>query len=110
MMATAVEAAEGTPWIWLAVGFLGQAVFFSRFLVQWIVSERRKQSVIPVAFWYLSLAGSALVLAYALYRLDPVFITGQACGFMIYTRNLMLLRRSAGAVEGNRPSDQSNPE
>lgn len=81
--------------LWLAVGFLGQALFSARFLVQWLASERLRKSVIPVAFWYFSLAGGLTLLAYALYRQDPVFIVGQASGVFIYLRNLQLLRRSA---------------
>ena len=79
--------------VWLAVGFIGQALFFGRFFVQWIASERRKQSVVPRAFWYLSLAGGMVLLAYAIHRRDPVFILGQATGFFIYTRNLWLIHR-----------------
>lgn len=77
---------------WLALGFLGQAMFSGRFLVQWIASERKKASVIPLAFWWLSLAGGATLLAYAIRRGDPVFILGQAAGLVIYGRNLVLLR------------------
>lgn len=66
----------------------------ARFLVQWIVSERRRQSVIPLAFWYLSLGGGSMLLCYAIYRRDPVFILGQSTGVVIYGRNLMLLRRA----------------
>ncbi len=79
--------------IWLAVGFLGQACFSARFLVQWIASERRRQSVVPVYFWYFSLAGGVILLAYALHRRDPVFILGQAAGLVIYARNLYLISR-----------------
>jgi lipid-A-disaccharide synthase-like uncharacterized protein len=79
--------------IWLAIGLAGQALFSARFLVQWLVSEKRHESVIPVAFWYLSLAGSAVLLSYALYRQDPVFILGQSMGSFIYLRNLWLIRR-----------------
>ncbi|MCH8112495.1 MAG: lipid-A-disaccharide synthase N-terminal domain-containing protein [Proteobacteria bacterium] len=79
--------------IWLAVGFMGQAVFASRFLVQWITSERQKRSVIPHAFWYLSILGGATLLVYAIYRGDPVFIVGQAGGLFIYSRNLRLIAR-----------------
>lgn len=79
--------------IWLAVGFLGQAVFASRFLIQWITSERQKRSVIPHAFWYLSIAGGATLLVYAVYRGDPVFIVGQLGGLFIYSRNLRLIAR-----------------
>ena len=78
---------------WLAIGFLGQAMFFSRFLVQWIVTERRKESVIPLSFWYFSLGGAALLLSYAIYRQDPVFILGQCFGFFVYTRNLIFIYR-----------------
>jgi len=78
---------------WLAVGFAGQALFGSRFLVQWIVSERRGESVVPLAFWYLSLGGASLLLAYAIWRQDPVFILGQSLGFLVYVRNLVLIAR-----------------
>jgi lipid-A-disaccharide synthase-like uncharacterized protein len=77
--------------IWLFLGFSGQAAFASRFLVQWIVSEKRGESVIPIAFWYLSLLGSAILLAYAIFRRDPVFILGQSFGSVVYVRNLMLI-------------------
>lgn len=80
---------------WLALGLLGQAVFFARFFVQWIASERKKRSVVPLAFWYLSIGGGLILLAYALYRRDPVFIVGQAAGLLIYTRNLILIARDA---------------
>ncbi|RLB43998.1 MAG: lipid A biosynthesis protein [Deltaproteobacteria bacterium] len=79
--------------IWLAIGFLGQALFSMRFLIQWIYSERKKRSVIPLAFWYFSLAGGITLLSYAIYRRDPVFILGQATGVFIYTRNLQLIAR-----------------
>jgi len=78
---------------WLVVGFLGQACFFSRFLVQWVTSERAGRSVVPRAFWYLSIAGGAIVLTYAIWRRDPVFIAGQSGGLIVYIRNLVLLRR-----------------
>lgn len=78
---------------WLCVGFGGQLVFTARFLVQWIASERRKESVVPVAFWYLSIAGSWLLLVYALYRKDPVIIVGQLFGVFVYGRNLVLIHR-----------------
>lgn len=79
--------------IWLTIGFLGQGLFFMRFFVQWIVSEKEGRSVIPKAFWYFSLAGGMTLFAYALWRHDPVFIIGQGTGLFIYTRNLMLLRQ-----------------
>ncbi len=81
---------------WVIVGLIGQGIFGSRFLVQWLASERRKRSIIPVAFWYLSIAGSLVLLSYAIHRRDPVFIMGECGGVMIYVRNLVLLRR-AGA-------------
>jgi lipid-A-disaccharide synthase-like uncharacterized protein len=90
------------PTIWLVIGFAGQAMFTGRFLVQWIASERRRESVVPLAFWFLSLAGSALLLAYAISRNDPVIILGQATGIFIYLRNLWLIygsRRKAEALD-----------
>ena len=77
----------------LMVGFAGQALFSARFLVQWIVSESRRQSVIPLTFWYLSIGGGLLLLTYALLRRDPVFILGQAGGLVVYVRNLILISR-----------------
>ena len=77
---------------WLVIGLVAQALFSARFLVQWIASERSRRSIVPKAFWYLSLMGSALLLAYAVHRRDPVFILGQSFGFLVYIRNLMLWR------------------
>lgn len=77
---------------WLVVGFVGQALFASRFLVQIIASERKGRSLIPESFWYLSLGGAALLLSYAIAIRDPVFIVGQSAGFLIYLRNLWLIR------------------
>ncbi|MGZ8185398.1 MAG: lipid-A-disaccharide synthase N-terminal domain-containing protein [Methylococcaceae bacterium] len=74
--------------IWVGIGFLGQALFSARFIVQWVKSEREKKSVFPVAFWYFSIAGGITLLAYAVYRKDPVFIVGQLTGLFIYFRNL----------------------
>lgn len=79
--------------LWLIIGYLGQAMFFSRFLVQWIASERAGKSVVPISFWFLSLLGGLTLLAYSIWRKDPVFILGQSCGALIYTRNLMLIRK-----------------
>ena len=84
---------DRVPIVWLAVGFFGQAMFTARFLVQWIASERRGRSVVPVVFWWFSVAGGALLLFYALKRRDPVFILGQAAGLVVYSRNLILIRR-----------------
>lgn len=79
--------------LWLSLGFLGQALFSCRFLIQWLASERVKRSVVPVSFWVFSLAGGIILLAYALYRKDPVFIFGQVSGLFIYVRNLILIYR-----------------
>jgi lipid-A-disaccharide synthase-like uncharacterized protein len=79
--------------LWLVVGFAGQALFSMRFIVQWWYSERQKRSVIPVAFWFYSLAGGVTLLSYAIYRRDPVFIAGQAGGLFIYSRNLYFIYR-----------------
>jgi lipid-A-disaccharide synthase-like uncharacterized protein len=79
--------------LWLIIGFVGQALFSARFLVQWIVSERKGESVVPVLFWYFSLAGGLTLLAYAIYKQDPVFILGQGAGAFVYIRNLVLISR-----------------
>jgi lipid-A-disaccharide synthase-like uncharacterized protein len=76
---------------WVAIGLGGQLLFSLRFLIQWIASEREGRSIIPVAFWYLSIAGGMVLLAYAIYRQDPVFIIGQLTGVFIYVRNLYLI-------------------
>lgn len=78
--------------LWLGIGFLGQSLFFMRFFVQWIVSERSRKSVVPKAFWYFSLLGGMTLLAYAIHQRDVVFMVGQASGLLIYARNLMLVR------------------
>ena len=77
--------------VWIIVGFAGQALFSARFIIQWLASEKARRSVVPKTFWYFSLAGSAVLLAYAIHRVDPVFIAGQAAGFAIYLRNLYLI-------------------
>ncbi len=74
--------------IWLAVGFAGQFLFSMRFIIQWIKSEKQKRSVIPITFWYFSLSGGIVLLAYAIHKRDPVFIMGQLFGTFIYARNL----------------------
>src|ERR1043165_3329682 len=81
---------------WVILGFIAQLMFTGRFLVQWIESERQGRSVIPIAFWFFSIAGGLLLLAYALYRRDPVFIAGQAFGVFVYLRNLYLVMRERG--------------
>lgn len=80
-------------WVLVTFGFLGQALFSARFLVQWIASERKKESVVPIHFWYFSLGGGLTLLIYAILRVDPVFIVGQAAGLFVYGRNLYLIWR-----------------
>ncbi len=94
-----------TGWVefwWVVFGVFGQFLFMSRFLVQWIASERAKRSVIPIAFWYFSIAGALTLFAYAVHRGDPVFILGQSLGIFIYSRNLYLIhvekKRHDGSV------------
>jgi len=85
------------PWYWLYLGLLGQLIFGARFAVQWWASERARRSIVPKVFWYLSLGGSLILLAYAIHIPDPVFITGQACGFIVYSRNLVLISKFAAS-------------
>ncbi|MFY0731704.1 lipid-A-disaccharide synthase N-terminal domain-containing protein [Pseudomonas sp. NFX15] len=85
--------------LWLVIGFLGQIAFTGRFVLQWLYSEYQKRSVIPTNFWYLSIVGSTLLLAYAIYRQDPVFIAGQAFGSLVYFRNLQLIAKSTSVKE-----------
>ncbi len=84
--------------IWVGIGFIGQSLFFSRWLIQWVVSERKAESQIPVSFWYMSLIGSIIVLAYAIHKMDPVFMVGQGVGTLVYIRNIMLLYQAKKRV------------
>jgi lipid-A-disaccharide synthase-like uncharacterized protein len=84
---------------WIALGFAAQALFSARFVVQWVVSERAGRSIVPTAFWFLSLGGGGLLLAYAIHRQDPVFILGQAMGLFVYSRNLLLIRRELASAQ-----------
>ena len=79
---------------WLTVGFMGQVVFTARFVLQWVVSERRGNSVVPVAFWWLSLVGGTALMCYAISRRDAVIVTGQGMGLFVYARNLILVRKA----------------
>lgn len=79
--------------MWLIIGFAAQALFTGRFVVQWIYSEKHGKSLIPLAFWYFSIAGGVSLLIYAIHRQDPVFIAGQAGGLIVYIRNLFLIRK-----------------
>lgn len=79
---------ENSEPLWICIGFFGQGLFFMRFFVQWIASEKAKKSVVPDLFWYFSLSGGAVLLSYAIHKQDPVFILGQGLGFFIYLRNI----------------------
>ncbi len=89
----------GTEQIWVAFGLLGQFLFSGRWIVQWFMSEKLGRSVVPTLFWYLSLGGGLVLLCYAIYRQDPVFILGQAMGSAVYLRNLFLIYREKAAAE-----------
>ncbi|MCB9987769.1 MAG: lipid-A-disaccharide synthase N-terminal domain-containing protein [Rhodospirillales bacterium] len=93
--------------VWLAVGFLGQGLFFMRFFVQWIASEKKGESIIPNAFWYFSIGGGLVLLSYAIWRQDPVFILGQSTGLLIYSRNLYFIHRKVpdGAADVSETSN-----
>jgi lipid-A-disaccharide synthase-like uncharacterized protein len=80
-------------------GFVAQGLFFSRFLIQWLASERQGKSVVPVAFWIFSFLGGTMLLIYAIYQKDPVFIFGQGGGLVIYARNLMLIYKEKKRVK-----------
>ena len=88
--------------IWILTGFLGQGIFTGRMVVQWWASEKAGRSVVPIAFWYMSIIGSLILLAYAIYKRDPVIISGQAFGLIVYVRNLYLIfaERSPAGREG----------
>lgn len=86
---------------WIVLGFIGQALFTMRFLVQWLASERAKKSVIPLSFWFFSIGGGLMLFIYALYRRDPVFILGQGLGLFIYARNLWLIMNEKKGERGD---------
>jgi len=109
LLTFAVSAAERGSWwpdswygrCWVLFGFGAQFMFTARFLVQWIASERRRKSYVPVAFWYLSIVGAVMLLSYAVFwKQDPVVALGQTTGGFIYVRNLMLLRNERMRLEG----------
>jgi len=93
--------------MWLAIGFAGQALFSMRFIVQWLRSEREKKSVVPLAFWYFSLAGGTALTLYSIHRADPVFIVGQGLGLFIYLRNLWLIYKEPHGPDG--PAGGAHP-
>ncbi|MBL4725768.1 MAG: lipid-A-disaccharide synthase N-terminal domain-containing protein [Rhizobiaceae bacterium] len=82
---------SSTEILWLSVGFGAQLMFSMRFLIQWIASEKARASIVPETFWYFSFVGGAMLLVYAIYRVDPVFIMGQATGLLIYSRNIYFI-------------------
>jgi lipid-A-disaccharide synthase-like uncharacterized protein len=86
---------------WVVLGFVAQGFFTMRFVVQWIASERARKSVVPVAFWFFSIGGGVLLLIYALYRRDPVFILGQALGLLVYIRNVYFIIAEGRATSAN---------
>tara|TARA_A100001011_G_C14296439_1_gene838650 strand:+ start:378 stop:671 length:294 start_codon:yes stop_codon:yes gene_type:complete len=95
-----IQNLNNTELIFLIIGFLGQGIFSARFLIQWFLSEKKKESYIPIIFWYLSICGGCSLLIYAIYRMDPVIITGQIFGIIVYLRNLILIYRKKNN-EGN---------
>ncbi len=86
-----MKDALSSPWV--VAGLLAQTLFFSRWIIQWIVSEKEKRSYIPIVFWYISLLGGLILLVYAIHRRDPVFVIGQLVGCLNYSRNIMLIKK-----------------
>ncbi len=84
--------------LWLCIGLFGQSLFFMRFFVQWLASEKARKSIIPDMFWYFSLGGGVILFIYSLYRQDPVFIIGQSTGLFIYARNIYFIRKEKHAL------------
>ena len=91
--------------VWVMVGFLGQALFSARFITQWFVSEKAKESIVPIAFWYFSILGGVTLLTYAIWRRDPVIIAGQAGGLLIYARNLWFIHNKRVREADKVPTD-----
>lgn len=89
-----------TEHAWILIGLAGQLFFSARFLIQWLASEKKKRSIVPIAFWHFSIGGGFLLLLYSLHRMDPVFILGQAMGLLIYARNLFLIRKVDPLADG----------
>ena len=85
---------------WMIIGFVGQALFGARFIIQWIISEKQGESTIPLAFWYCSIGGSVVLLTYAIHKQDIVFIVGQSLGSIVYIRNLILIDRKRKVLAG----------
>ena len=83
--------------LWILIGLFGQTLFFLRFIIQWLYSEKKGESTIPVVFWYFSIVGGSITLAYSIYRNDPVFIAGFSLSLIVYVRNLILLKKQKKA-------------
>ena len=95
------EVSEAPPVWMMVVGFVGQGIFGGRMLVQWIATERARQSVVPLSFWYMSVIGAMITLAYAILRNDPVFIVAQTGGLIVYIRNLYFLHANPNGSAGS---------
>jgi lipid-A-disaccharide synthase-like uncharacterized protein len=95
--------------VWVAFGLIGQIVFGSRFIVQWVASERKKASYIPIVFWYLSLTGGIITLIYAVHVKDTVFTVSQVGGLIVYVRNLMLINRFDARPDATPPASPDRP-
>jgi lipid-A-disaccharide synthase-like uncharacterized protein len=95
---TLLNISSPAGYIWVGLGFLGQVLFTGRMIVQWLVSEKHKRSVVPPMFWWMSLAGSTMLMAYFLWRRDPIGLLGQAFGWFIYVRNLWMIYRPKDAA------------
>jgi lipid-A-disaccharide synthase-like uncharacterized protein len=93
--------------LWVGIGLVGEAQFGGRFILQWLASERVKRSIVPRGFWVLSTTGGITMLSYAIYRLDPVFIAGEAFGLLVFARNLWLSRRRASPTSSGPGTDAS---
>lgn len=93
-MSSYISGLSNTEFFFLVIGFVGQGLFASRFIVQWIYSEKKGESTIPLVFWYLSIFGGIGLLVYAIFRKDPVIISGQSFGLFIYLRNLILIYKN----------------
>lgn len=102
----------GTEKLWLLLGFTAQLLFATRFIVQWLASEKARRSIVPETFWYFSFAGGILLFAYAIYRLDPVFMLGQGTGLLIYSRNIQMIWRTKAEEQagGGRAPQRSAAE
>ena len=97
-MVNYINSLSNLELFFLIIGFIGQGLFASRFIVQWVYSERKGESYIPVIFWYLSIFGGFGLLTYAIFRQDPVIILGQSFGIIIYLRNLILIYKKNNEI------------